>query len=128
MLTTFDAPSGEACIARRDVSNTALQALTLLNDEMFLEAARALGKLLAESQNGDRSRIEDAFSRVLTRPPSESETDRILAFVADQRSLIHDEHEVTTSSKSIDKKSVQIEVWTNVARALFSLDETLTKN
>ena len=128
MLTTFDAPSGEACIARRDVSNTALQALTLLNDEMFLEAARALGKLLAESQDGDRSRIDDAFARVLTRPPSEPESTRLLAFVADQRSLIHDEHKVTNSSKSIDEKAVEVEVWTNVARALFSLDETLTKN
>jgi len=128
MLTTFDAPSGEACIARRDVSNTALQALTLLNDEMFLEAARALGKLLAETQDGDRSRIESAFARVLTRPPSESETTRLLAFVADQRSVIHDERNTATKPKPDDEKSVEIAVWTNVARALFSLDESLTKN
>jgi hypothetical protein len=218
MLTTFDAPSGEACIARRDVSNTALQALTLLNDEMFLEAARALGKLLAESQDGDRSRIESAFARILTRPPSESETTRLLAFVEEQRLVIHADHKtartvefetavkearrkesarkkaaeekaaaekeaaakkaaeeaaasdseanesarqqskrtpanavpdnpaekptrekpkspdtepkipVPTEPKPVDERAVEIDVWTNVARALFSLDETLTKN
>ena len=128
MLTTFDAPSGEACIARRDVSNTALQALTLLNDEMFLEAARALGKLLAESQHDDRSRIESAFARVLTRPPSERETIRLLAFVADQRSIIKAERNGETEAQPVDDKAVEIDVWTNAARALFSLDETLTKN
>ena len=128
MLTTFDAPSGEACIARRDVSNTALQALTLLNDEMFLEAARALGKLLAESHQDDQSRIESAFARVLTRPPSERETTRLLTFVADQRSVIDTERKAATEAKSADDRTVEIGVWTNVARALFSLDETLTKN
>ena len=43
MFTTFDAPSGEACLARREVSNTALQALTVLNDAVFVEAAQSLG-------------------------------------------------------------------------------------
>ena len=132
MLTTFDAPSGEACIARRDVSNTALQALTLLNDDMFLEAARALGKLLAESTDGDRSRIENAFARVLTRPPSETEVTRLQTFVENQRSVIHDERGAGTEPKHADghanEHAVEIDVWTNVARALFSLDETLTKN
>lgn len=163
MLTTFDAPSGEACVARRDVSNTALQALTLLNDEMFLEAARALGKLLAESNNTDRDRIALAFDRVLTRPPSATEMARLLKFVSEQRSLIFDEHkavkaaefeaavekaqrqeaarkkaateqsessavQIPTEPKPVDKNAVETNVWTNVARALFSLDETLTKN
>ena len=128
MLTTFDAPSGEACIARRDVSNTALQALTLLNDEMFLEAARALGKLLTESDEADRSRIQIAFARVLTRPPSETEVTRLLTFVANQRSVINNERGAETEPKPANEHAVEIDVWTNVARALFSLDETLTKN
>src|SRR4029450_2596145 len=43
MFLTFDGGSGEACLARREVSNTPLQALTLLNDPVFVEAAQALG-------------------------------------------------------------------------------------
>ncbi|NBW86838.1 MAG: DUF1553 domain-containing protein, partial [Planctomycetia bacterium] len=44
MVTTFDGPTGESCLARREVSNSALQSLTLLNDPMFVEAAQALGR------------------------------------------------------------------------------------
>ena len=44
MFTTFDAGSGEACIARRDRSNTPLQALTLMNDPMFVEIADKFGQ------------------------------------------------------------------------------------
>ena len=44
MFTTFDAPSGEACVARREPSNTPLQALTLLNDAALIECAQALGR------------------------------------------------------------------------------------
>ncbi len=47
MFTTFDAPSGEVCVARRDVSNSPLQALTLLNDPVFEEGAQALGLMMA---------------------------------------------------------------------------------
>ena len=47
MFNTFDAPTGEACVARREMSNTPLQALTLLNDAVFIETAQALGATLA---------------------------------------------------------------------------------
>ena len=52
MYNTFDAPTGESCIVRREVSDTPLQALTLLNDTMFVEAAQAMGKrVVVESQS-----------------------------------------------------------------------------
>ena len=50
MFTTFDAPSGEVCVARREVSNSPLQALTLLNDPVFEEAAQALGRMMAAAR------------------------------------------------------------------------------
>ena len=46
---TFDGTSGENCLAKRDRSNTPLQALTLLNDEMYVELAREAGKLVHQT-------------------------------------------------------------------------------
>jgi hypothetical protein len=73
MLTTFDAPDANVCAVRRSTSNTPLQALTLLNDAVFLECARALGL---------RARIEDpslpverAFRLALGRRPTVEELD-----------------------------------------------------
>jgi hypothetical protein len=135
MFATFDAPSGEACVARRDVSNTALQALTLLNDEMFLEAARALGTALTATGDGDLDRIRRVFDQVLTRQPSNIERSRLLAFVESQRARLKVEQAAARKSATspaekshADDNAVELAVWTSVARALFSLDETLTKN
>ncbi len=60
MFTTFDAPSGEACLARREVSNTPLQALTLLNDTVFVEASQALGACWRFGR--DETAVTDAWT------------------------------------------------------------------
>ena len=70
MLSTFDAPSGEACVARREVTNTPLQALTLLNDAMFVEFAQGLARDVVARTNGTPEEIaRTLFRRCLTRPP-----------------------------------------------------------
>src|SRR5688572_5010008 len=73
MTATFDGPSGEACLARRERSNTPLQALTLLNDTVFMEAARALGKLAANAEGDNAKRVELLVRRCLVRPPTAEE-------------------------------------------------------
>ena len=85
MFTTFDAPSGEACVARREVSNTPLQALTLLNDQVFVEAAQALGKQMAAQPGTETERVTLLFRRCLTRPPTAEETDLLLKFYTAQK-------------------------------------------
>ena len=66
MLSTFDGPSGEECVARREVSDTPLQALTLLNDAVFVEVAQALGTDSSPSLSGttgeDRVRVVPPLS------------------------------------------------------------------
>ena len=103
-LTTFDASSGEACLAKRDRSNTPLQALTLMNDPMFIEIATHYGQLLEKTEDTIEEKITLAFRHLLTRPPTADEV-RLL-------SEFHQKH-----------KSFQA-----LARALLSLDESVTKN
>ena len=70
MFNTFDAPSGETCLVRREVSNTPLQALALQNDVLAVEVAQALGRLLADDARDLDDRLVSLFRRCLTRPPS----------------------------------------------------------
>jgi hypothetical protein len=129
MFSTFDAPSGEACIARREVSNTPLQALTLLNDAVFVEAAQALGQCAAARQGSVESRAVELFRRCLVRPPTDQELKMLVDFYQSQRRRF--------SSKELDAKAVagrgvgddrERAAWTSVARVVLNLDETITKN
>ena len=129
MYETFDAPDGTACVAQRQVSNTPLQALTLLNDEMFFEAAQALGALAAKQPGDERAKAAFALRRVLTREPTDEQIDDVVAFANRQRErLIQGEltAELLTASSAADW--IEGAVWTTVARALFCLDETVTRN
>jgi hypothetical protein len=104
MFTTFDAGSGESCLARRDASNTPLQALTLLNDPMFVDISKAFGRRI-ESVDGDfETKATTAFRWLMTRKPDESELEMLKSF--------YEKHES----------------WAAVARVLLCLDEAITKN
>src|SRR5262249_54534403 len=74
MPKAFDARSREECTAQRPVSNTPLQALALLNDPSFVEAARALAaRIVREGGGTEADRVRRAWRAVLSRPPSERE-------------------------------------------------------
>jgi hypothetical protein len=110
MATTFDAPTGESCLARRDVSNSPLQALTLLNDQMFMEAAQAMAKqVIAESQSDDE-RLTSIFRRCTTRPASSDEMILLKSFLQKQRGM----------------KLEGEALWSAVSRAALNLDEAIT--
>ncbi len=129
LYNNFDAPTGEACVARRDVSNTPLQALTLLNDQVFLEAARALGVTLATQAGSVDDRVRSAFRRCLTRPPSDAEVKRLTKFFYAQRARfdlgeLDAKALVGTETGDVHEAAA----WTALARALFNLDETITRS
>jgi hypothetical protein len=129
LYSTFDAPTGEACLARREVSNTPLQALALLNDIVFLEAAQALGKSLAAQPGTIEERIRTAFRRVLTRPPTERETTMLAHFVTAQRARFATaESDAKKLAPDGPGEAAERAAWTAVARVLFNLDETISRN
>ncbi len=127
-FVTFDAPTGEACVARREVSNTPLQALTLLNDGVFTEAAQALGRTAALSQGAAEDRAGHMFRRLLARPPIADELNKLVQFYASQRArFAAKEIDAGAVSGPGDGDPVERASWTALARALLNLDETITR-
>ena len=121
---TFDGTSGENCLAKRDRSNTPLQALTLLNDEMYLELARAAG-LEVHRRNDDP--VHSLFRRFLTRPPKQSETDVLQAYFDQQLQRLR-KGEIKSSEIAADPKaSPELAGKVLLARAIMNLDEAITK-
>ena len=128
MFTTFDAPSGEACLARREVSNTPLQSLTLLNDAVFVEAARALGKQLAAGPSAVDEKVDTLFRRCVSRPPSAEERELVVAFYNAHRDrLAKGELDAAAIAGSGESDAAERAAWTLTARAVLNLDETITK-
>jgi hypothetical protein len=128
MFTTFDAPSGEATCPRREVSNTPLQALTLLNAEAFTEAAQALGRTIAARPGDDTARATYLFRRCVTRPPTPDEIKRITTFATTQRTRL-DRNELDSAriAGGSNTSAVESATWTTVARALLNIDEAIVK-
>ncbi len=139
----FDAPSGEACVPRRDVSNTPLQALAMLNDEVVMQAARALARRALQQQPLEQDaapqRAAFLFRQCLTRPPQPDELQLIVAFQQQERAALADAPDrtakilgVVTADKSktenVDQDArIAWAAWTLVARSLLNLDAALSK-
>jgi hypothetical protein len=128
MFSTFDGPSGEACVAKREVSNTPLQSLTLLNDGVIVEAAQALGREMAAKDGSTQERATMLFRRCLTRPSTPHELELLVKFHDAQRERI------TAGQLDAEKlagpgagDAAERAAWTLTARAILNLDEMITK-
>ncbi len=129
-FATFDAPTSEVTCVRRERSNTPLQALTMLNDPAFVEAARALGKrVVAEGPADAEGRARLAFRLCLGRAPSADEVASIVDFQARQAARFRtgglDPARVIGPDARGD--AADLAGWATAARALLNLDETITK-
>lgn len=128
MLMTFDSPDSNLCCVRRERSNTPLQALTLLNDTVFVEGARALGRRIAERTGGTEERIRYAFRLCLTRPPSERELSRLVQLFEELRALCRDNpKEAARLAGTSGQDTVEVAAWVALARTLLNLDEFVTR-
>ena len=134
-LATFDAPDREKCTARRAFTNTPLQALTLMNDPTYVEAARALAqRALREGGADESARIAYAFRLATARKPSGKEAGvlkdllhgRLEAFRKDRRAAARFVA-VGESVRDARLDVAELAAWTTVASAILNLDETITK-
>jgi mono/diheme cytochrome c family protein len=134
-LLAFDAPSREECMAERTRANVPQQALVLLNDPTYVEAARVFAeRILREGAARFEDRVRWAYERALGRPPREEEA-RILGgllrehqaqYRADPRSagrLVR----AGIAPVPSDLDVVELAGWTSVARAILNLPEVITR-
>lgn len=138
VLTTFDAPNGDAACVRRTRSNTPLQALTTLNEPLFLECARGLGLVtLREGGNSDTERVKYAFRRCTGRKPTPAEQEVLQSFLSRQMERFSAPGARPWDLAASDPANppilpagvtpAQAASWTSLARLLLNLDETITK-
>ncbi|HJT79126.1 MAG TPA: DUF1553 domain-containing protein, partial [Gemmataceae bacterium] len=135
LLATFDAPSREICTVRRSRTDTPLQALELLNDVTYVEAARHLAeRMLTEGGATPAQRLSFAFRRATARPPSPAEMQVLL------RGLERYERQFRANSESgrrfvhhgdspVDPRldPAELAAYTAAAEVILNLDETITK-
>jgi hypothetical protein len=136
MLAGFDAPSREECTADRFQSNSPQQALTLLNDPSFVEAARgfALRVLREKSGAGDDDRIRHALQLALSRSPKPGEVEGLMSFLAKQRESYKNSPadavaflKTGFSDPGTGQDPTELAAWTLLCRVILNLHETITR-
>jgi hypothetical protein len=134
MMANFDAPARDECAAARTNSNTPQQALTLLNDPAFVEAARVFAaRVLAPKAADDRTKLKSAFQLAMNREPKEKEITALSGFLTKQRSHYATAKEDAAKLLAIglapkaELDPVEHAAWTQVARVLLNAQETITR-
>ena len=128
MFSTFDAPSGESCLARREASNTPLQALTLLNDIVIMEAAQGFAKTITTNQKTLDENLHLVFRSILTRPASNEELTLLRYFYTTTLIQLKQNPEALVKiTGSVQDKSIEQTAWVLMVRSLLNLDEALVK-
>jgi hypothetical protein len=135
-LQTFDAPEREFCIVRRSVSNTPLQALVLMNDPTYVEAARKLAeRLLTEIAASPEDRIVYAYRLLLARMPRREERDVLLGIHDRELEKFRKDPAAAKKLLSVGESphnekvdQAELAAWTTVASTLLNMDEVITKN
>ena len=135
-MATFDAPNREVCTVRRGRTNTPLQALALMNDPTYVEAARKLAeRAMTEGGATAEERIAYVYRIVLARSPRPQEL-AVLRNVFDQEWSGYRRNAegalklicVGESARNEKLDASEHAAWTMVCSAILNLDETVTKN
>lgn len=134
-MAIFDAPNREFCTFSRASTNTPLQALVLLNDVQFVEAARAFAERMIAHRGDDAADLAWGFTEATTRPPTAAEVAVLTDALARERArfasdaaaaaalLAHGE-----SPRDERIPAAEHAAWTQVAATILNLSETVTRN
>lgn len=133
-LTTFDAPDRETCTVRRARTNTPLQALVLMNDPTYVEAARKLAERMMAGAGSPEERIAWAFRHVLARTPTPAEI-AVLRKVYESQATRYRNNKsaalkllgVGESGRDERFETTELAAWAVVANAILNLDEAVTR-
>jgi hypothetical protein len=129
---TFDAPNSLLPCTRRERSTTPLQALNLMNDPVFFEAAQVLAaRLLREGRGTPGDRIDYAFRLCLGRPPKPEEKDRLIRYYEQQKEILAQESgsiDILFPAKDLEGiDAADAAAWVGVSRILLNLEEFITR-
>jgi hypothetical protein len=135
-FAAFDAPSREECTVERPRSSTPLQALVLLNDPIYVEAARVFAEHIMRDGGANASeRIGWAYRRALSRDVKKDERTLLLALY--EKHLAEYGKDKDAAQKLVgtgeypmakDVDLVELAAWTSIARVILNLHETITRN
>ncbi len=135
-MLAFDAPTREECAADRSRSNIPQQALVLLNDPSYVEAAKAFAaRILRDAPGDDVARIRWAWNQALQRQPSAAELETLSSLLQRQRADYRADTESARAFVATGQwkapagiDPADLAAWTDVARALLNLHETITRS
>ncbi|MEK6246857.1 MAG: DUF1553 domain-containing protein, partial [Planctomycetales bacterium] len=135
-MSTFDGPSREFCSVRRERTNTPLQALLLMNDPQFFEAARGLaGRSLLAGDDGPDAKASFMFQVCTARKPQPDELAELVGMYQQFANQYQNDHEaaklltLASSDQNRSKEDLaELAAWTMVANLILNLDEVVNKN
>jgi hypothetical protein len=134
-LATFDAPNREVCTVGRSNTNTPLQALVLLNDPQFVEAARHFAIRMLQLQGDDAMRLRYGFRSVTAREPSDQEMTLLTQALQQEMAKFSGQSAMAQSYLNTGESGIdprypveQQAAWSALAQILFNLSETITRN
>ena len=127
MTTTFDGPSGESCLVRREASNTPLQSLTMLNDVMHADFTKALAKRAIEHKGTTEEHVAYLFRICLVRSPKPDESALLVKFFEMQRKRFAADEKRAIALVGEGKDAADRAAWAAVARTILNLDEFINK-
>jgi hypothetical protein len=133
-MGTLDAPSREACTVRRERTNTPLQALLMMNEQLFVEASRALAQRTLKAPGADDARLKQMFRRVTARAPDAQELELLRGTLQDNLKRYHTDAQAAQQlirvGESVPDPSLrpqELAAWTMVANLLLNLDEVINR-